>query len=551
LSNGRPLPTFQWMALNVPTHAAVPPSIGWGTRVATLVRPRIGTLYLSAAGAIVGAAIMWVGRGEWFFADEWAFIVGRRGWTADTFLTPHAEHVVALPVLVYKGMFAVVGLNAYWPYRALMLFVHLACVWLVFRLARSRIGDPAAALAASFLLSLGSAWEVLLFPFEITLLGSVAFGLLALDVLGRRSRRGDMVAMLALIGAACSSSAGVAFLVGVAVELSLRRSWRRLWIAATPAVLFVAWWLRYGRAATGRDHLGTHVYGVPGYVFQSVQSAVAAAVPLTQGSVRLVVMLVALLVVVRIVRNREVLTPRLGGVVAAALTFWTLTGLARSGLAAGGNRYFYFGVVFMLLAAAELLRGMRFDRRIGVVVCVVLAASAVANLRPLEAGGAYMSAHGMTLRAELTALSQLDAPPPAGFHPDPAWNPNLTSDTYLAAAHDLRSPVENASDLRAAPEDVREAVDRVLLRAVPPTVRTDGAARCPGHSTSVDLRPHARRILVTSATALTVSFRLFAAQFQRSGSAVVEPGRHAILLPAIRDNVGWHVQVGAGGRICS
>ena len=95
-------------------------------------------------------------------------------------------------VLVYKGMFAVVGLNAYWPYRALMLLVHLACVWLVFRLARSRIGDPAAALAASFLLVLGSAWEVLLFPFEITLLGSVAFGLLALDVLDRRSRRGDM-----------------------------------------------------------------------------------------------------------------------------------------------------------------------------------------------------------------------------------------------------------------------------------------------------------------------------------------------------------------------
>jgi len=254
---------------------------------------------------------------------------------------------------------------------------------------------------------------------------------------------------------------------------------------------------------------------------------------------------------VRIVRNREVLTPRLAGVAAAALTFWTLTGLARSGLSAGGNRYFYFGVVFMLLAAAELLRGMRFDRRIGVVVCVVLAASAVANLRPLEAGGAYMSAHGMTLRAELTALSRLDVPPPAGFHPDPAWNPNLTSDTYLAAAHDLRSPVEKASDLQAAPEDVREAVDRVLLRAVPPTVRTDGVARCPRHAASVELRPHARRILVTSATPLTVSFRLFASQFQRSGSVVVEPGRHAILLPEVRDNAGWHVQAGTGGRICS
>ena len=189
-------------------------------------RERIVAVYLFVVSSLTAAAILWAGRGTTFFSDEWEFVVVRRGWTLDTFFGPHGEHVVVLPVVLYKTLFETVGLNAYWPYRCVLLLVHLACVWLVFRLAGRRVGDPAAALAASFVLVLGSAWEMLLVPFELTLLGSVALGLLALDGLDRGGRRGEVVALLALIGATASSSAGIAFVAGVTAELVLRRAWR-------------------------------------------------------------------------------------------------------------------------------------------------------------------------------------------------------------------------------------------------------------------------------------------------------------------------------------
>jgi hypothetical protein len=512
---------------------------------------RIVALSLIAAGAVVGALILWVGRGQTFFADDWAFVVARRGWTSDAFLLPHNEHISVVPVAIYKLLFEIVGLHSYWPYRCALLLAHLACVGLVFRLTCRRVGAPTAALTASFLLVLGSAWEILLFPFAINLLGSVAFGLLALDGQDRGGRRGDIVTLFALIGAACSSSAGVPFLAGLAVELALRHGWRKLWIVGVPILLYGAWWLEFGRVATARDHPLAQAHAVPSYVLHSVEAAVSAAVPFTAGSIGLVLVLALLLALVRIARNRQVLTPRLGGLVIAALTFWSLTGLARAQMAVGENRYPYFGVVFLLLAVAELAGGMRLDRRVGVAFGVVLAASAFANLQSLELGGEFLRGHGVTLRAELAALSQLDSPPPADFHPEPAWDPNLRIGDYLPAVRDLGSPVENAAGLRAAPEDAREAADRLLLRAAPPTIRPVRMTSCAARAKSIALAPRTRRIRVSSTASFTLRFRLYAAHLSRTGSVVVGPGRHEVQLPAVHGDSGWHAAADGAGRICA
>jgi hypothetical protein len=290
---------------------------------------------------------------------------------------------------------------------------------------------------------------------------------------------------------------------------------------------------------------------VPSYVLHSAEAAVSAAVPLTAGSIGFVLALALLLALVRIARNRQVLTPRLGGLVVAGLTFWSLTGLARAQMAVGEHRYPYFGVVFLLLAAVELARGMRLDRRVGVALCVLLAASAVANLRSLELGGAFLRGHGVTLRAELAALSQLDSPPPADFHPEPAWDPNLRIGDYLPAVRDLGSPVENASALRAAPEDAREAADRLLLRAAPPTIRTVRKTACTAHARSIALAPRAQRVRVIATASFTLRFRLYAAHLSRTGAVVVGPGQHEVQLPAVHGDSGWHAAADGAGRICS
>jgi hypothetical protein len=525
---------------------------GWTARARAFARPsRLATLYLVVASSVASAAILWAGRGSSFFSDEWEFVVARRGWTLDTFLVPHGEHIVALPVLVYKVLFTTVGLHAYWPYRCVLLFVHLACVWLVFRIARRRVGDPAAALAASFVLVLGSAWEMLLIPFELTLLGSVAFGLLALDGLDRGGRRGDIVALLGLIGATASSSAGLAFVAGVTVELVLGRAWRRLWIVAVPAVLYARWWFAYDRTATARVHLLTQVHAVPAYLLHSLEASASATIPLLDGSVQIVLMLAALLVLVRLGRNRTLLTARLGGLVAAGLSFWVLTGLGRAQVSGGENRYSYFGAVFLLLALVELARGARFDRRVGVGICVVLAASAVSNVRALDDGGAFLREHGTSLRAELTALRLVDSPLPAAFVPEPAWDPNLRVGDYLAAVRQLGSPTESAAALRAAPEAAREAADRVVLRAVPPTVRAVRTASCSTSGQAAELQPRARLLLVDATAPFVLHVRLFASDFGRSGAVAVGKGWHEVVLPAIGSDLRWHASAGGRARLCA
>jgi hypothetical protein len=537
--------------VNVPIDAPV--AHAWSRwRAAPLARPqRLVLSCLVAAGSIVSVLILWAGRGESFFSDDWAFVVGRRGWTPDAFLLPHGEHIAVLPAAIYKLLFLVVGLHAYWPYRCVLLLVHLACVALVFRLARRRVGEPSAALAAMFVLVLGTAWELLLFPFAMNLSGSIALGLLALDGLDRGGRRGDIVALLALTGAACSSSAGVPFVAGVATELVLRRAWRKLWIVAVPTLLYGAWWLAYGRAATARDHLLSQLHVVPGYIVHSIEVAVLVAVPLPMSSVPLVLALVALLVIVRVVHTPQVLTPRLGGLVVAALAFWSLTGLARAHLGVGENRYPYFGVVFLLLATVELLRGMRLDRRIGVGLCVVLALSSIVNFRSLVGGGGFLREHASSLRAELTALSTLDKPPPANFVPEPAWAPNLAMGDYRAAVQELGSPAESLAALAAASEDVREAADRLILRAEPTTTRTVSGNVCATPSTSIHLRPHQRRLLVVAAEPFTLQVRLFAAEFSRTGAIVVGRGTHELLLPAVDGAARWHAYAAAPARICA
>src|SRR4051794_24380914 len=127
----------------------------------------LGWPVASLTAAMAGAAglILWAGRGQSFWADEWSFIAGRSAWTPDAFLLPHNEHPVPLPALLYKIMFAVVGLGTYWPYRLMLLGAHLACATLVFRLVRRRAGGGLAAGAATLLVVFGSAWEMLVFPF--------------------------------------------------------------------------------------------------------------------------------------------------------------------------------------------------------------------------------------------------------------------------------------------------------------------------------------------------------------------------------------------------
>ena len=184
----------------------------------------------------VGLLLMYAGRYLTFFYDEWTFIFLRRGGGIDSYLNGHNGHLSLFPVVVYKLLFATVGLRHYWPYRLVGTALHLVCAWLLYVLARRRMG-PVAALVPTLLLPLlGTAYQDILWPFQIGYLGSIAGGLGALALLdrpplGRPNPARDGGAAALLVGSVVSSGVGLAFAVACGVLLiAQRQPWRRLWI---------------------------------------------------------------------------------------------------------------------------------------------------------------------------------------------------------------------------------------------------------------------------------------------------------------------------------
>lgn len=63
------------------------------------------------------AALIIASRGHWFVIDEWAFLTDRHLGDVRGLFVPHNEHWSTLPILLWRGLFAAVGLHSYWPYQ--------------------------------------------------------------------------------------------------------------------------------------------------------------------------------------------------------------------------------------------------------------------------------------------------------------------------------------------------------------------------------------------------------------------------------------------------
>ena len=128
---------------------------------------------------VVGVLLMYMARGTTFFYDEWTYIVSKFGGGINSFLEPHNEHFSLIPIAIYKLMFRIVGMRDYPLYRLIVVVMHLVCVGLVYDIARRRIGAWPAVVAAVSILCLFTAWQNLLWAFQMSFVGSVMGGLAA------------------------------------------------------------------------------------------------------------------------------------------------------------------------------------------------------------------------------------------------------------------------------------------------------------------------------------------------------------------------------------
>jgi hypothetical protein len=317
-------------------------------------------LIVTLAALTVSALILLLTRGYTFYFDEWTFIVGAPDWTFSTFLQPHNGHPAMLTRLIYSGLLATIGLRSYLPYMAVLLALHATSAVLLFELVRRRAGDVIAIGCASLLLVIGTGWENLLWAFQMSFVGSVAFGLGTLVALESTWRRRMPIAAGLLTASLMFSAIGLFFGVATGVRLIATPERRRelLWLVPV-AVLFAAWFLGFGLhgAGSGSAAANGNIAVLPLYTLWGLGASVAGIFG-EGGSLGIAALAVAA-GLVGFAWWRGGLDSFALGVAIALVAFYVVTGLARGQIGyeqSGAGRYVYVGAVFWLILLGDVAR---------------------------------------------------------------------------------------------------------------------------------------------------------------------------------------------------
>ena len=224
-----------------------PPGRGRRTHLRAL-RVTAATLpnwFFGIAVAVTGPLLLFhYGAYHWFLRDDWSFLADRDGFP-DLFEPHGGSHLVAVPRLIYFGLWELFGVTTYRPYQLFVVVTHLAIAVLL-RLVMRRAGvRPWLAMAAAglFLLvgpgAVNSVWA-----FQVGFNGSLAWGLahlLLADHDGRFDRR-DVFGLGCGLLAITSSGVGISLTVAVGVAMLLRRGWTAALVHTVPlAVVYWSW----------------------------------------------------------------------------------------------------------------------------------------------------------------------------------------------------------------------------------------------------------------------------------------------------------------------
>lgn len=536
---------------------------------------------LGVALAAAAALLLHFSSGLSFFQDSWDFLINRRGFTADAFLQPHNEHIVVIPVAIEQLLLRLFGMTSARPEFVVLTALLLVTAVLVFVYVRRRLGPWPALMAALLLLFLGPAWQVLLWPFEIGVVGSLLCGLAVLLALERDDGRGDAVACLLLALAVAFSSLGLAFVAGAAVDVVQRRrsrGLRRAYLAAVPLLIYLGWFAGWGHSA--ESHVSLHnVLLSPRYLLEGLASSLDAllalatiggeAVARSKWGPAALIALVALLALAR--RRLPALSPRLWPVAVSAAAFWLLAAVSYiPGREAYSSRYLYVGAAFLLLIVADLLDGARPGRGALLAAGALTVAIAALNLAPLREGRDFLRAQTALTRSDLAAIeiSRRTVDPRLRLSPEVAGTPFLNeieAGRYLVAVHEYGSPAYTPAELAAAPEAGRKQADVVLAHALPVTVEDDAGprphadgGRCVAVAAggaggrSLRLRPGPTRVELPAGERATIRLRRFA----RSAYPLLSEGTPggSTLLRIAPDSVAWpwrlQVEAARGATVC-
>jgi hypothetical protein len=539
---------------------------------------RYAPVALLGVGLAVAAVILLdYSSGLSFFQDSWEFLMNRRGFDADSFLLPHNEHIVVIPAAISQALLRIFGMGSARPEFVTLTVFLLATAVLLFAYVRRRIGAWPALIAAVLLLFLGPAWQVLLWPFEIGFVGSFMFGLAMLLALDGDGRRRDIAACIFLALSIGFSSLGIAFAAGAAVDVLQRRrgeGLRRAYVPVVPLLLYVAWYAGWGHDAEG--HFSIHnVLVSPLFVLKSVVASLDSLLALSTiadeavGRSKWGYAVLAILVglILYGVWRRRSVPPRVWPVVATAAAFWFLAAFNYfPGREAYSSRYLYAGAAFVLLIAADLLRGVRLPRWALPVAAAATVAIAVVNLVPLREGRDFLRSQTVLTRADLGAIeiAQRTVSPDFALPPEisgTSFLNEIEAGEYLAAVDEYGSPAYDPAELARATKTGRAQADVVLANALPVTIgfQAGGGSGSGGRCRTVAggsapapvlaLSPGRTAVVLAPGPPGTIRLRRFATEEYPLETEGVRGGT-TVLLQIPRDGAvrPWGLQVEAAQR---
>lgn len=534
--------------------------------------------------AALAAAVAVLAKAQWdvtFFQDTWAFLLDRQDFSANAFFSPHNEHIVVIPVVITKVLLEVFGMTSNTPEQVAMGLTLLAAAVLLFVYVRRRTNPWLALMAAALVLFLGSAWPILLWPFENEFTLPIAFGLAMLLFLDREDGRGDAWACAMLVLAVLSGSLGISFVLAAAVDVFLKRGargWGRAYVFLVPGLVYLAWYAGWGHEA--ETHLTlANVLNSPVYVLEGFSSALGSLAGLSKtpasGPASLdfgAPLLVAALIAAGFRIRRRGVPAGFWPVAAAAVSYYLLAAFNFiPGREATATRYVYAGAIFVLLIAAELLRGVRWNRDALLVAGGVVLVAIVPNLGYMKTGGDWEREQSVFTRADLAALEIARRTVDPGYalsDPEVAGTASLgvvSAGKYFEAADRWGSPAYSVAELEAAAPVGRHFADVVLSRVLP--LQTEVLPE-PSHSlargcitqaagspqdSEVELRPGLHRIELAPGPEAVFKLRRFATG-EYPVATEPSPGGSTTLLRIPRDEAPnpWYLHVEASqlARVC-
>jgi hypothetical protein len=410
---------------------------------------------LAIAAVVIVAAM----AGTTFFFDEWIWIMQRHSFDEATLLQPFNNHLMAMPIATYAVFYRVFGLDSPLPYQLALLAGHLATCVLLYVYLRGRIGWLLAIGGTAALAFFGYTWPVIIWPISLGWVYATTAGVGALLLVDRDTRRADIAAMAALLIGIASSGIAVPFVIGVAVELALKRAWNRVYVAVVPLLVFGAWYLGYASGTSDSGSVGDVVDFAEKLLAQTFGTLVGIDDRGTAAHVVLAVAFVAIVALWFALGRPH--SPRLLGNAAALASFTVLLSYSRatSGLT---QWHSYAAAVFVLLTLGELVAGRSIPIVPTVAVLVVVAWSIVWNLGELQEGSDLQRMRAEEMRAQLAAVEL------AGGSIDPDMRVGrflleTRAGPWLDVAEQYGSPAYSLDELRDAPRHARRAANALLV----------------------------------------------------------------------------------------